>query len=332
MARPAIVLGVLVSSPSDVDVERATILEAIHDWNSSHSRNLGIVLEPVQWQTHAYPEAGARPQAIINKQIVDEADMVLAVFGHRIGTATGAAQSGTIEEIERLRKKGKHVAVYFSKAPIPRDHDPEQLRLLNEYRQLLKKDTLYWEFASEELYRLVSQHLARSVSALYQELQTSRTIDVLASQLPAVVNPPKPTGKEKLESQSSEEPFYLQHVVVGEFPEGPTLRLTANMKFSLTGLDYLSEHGARVSSQSDLLAHSHIAEGKGQMVEAPIDHAKLIQVHNLKPRSGSEAIPMQLRLHLRVGSREETKTMPVLLQPSFKQINGTTTYFMKLLG
>jgi hypothetical protein len=94
MARAAIVLSVLVSSPSDVAAECATVLTAIRDWNSSHSRDLGIVLEPVQWQTHAYPESGDRPQALINKQIVDESDMVVAVFGHRIGTATGAGLSG----------------------------------------------------------------------------------------------------------------------------------------------------------------------------------------------------------------------------------------------
>ncbi len=60
MARAAIVLSVLVSSPSDV-AEVATVLTAIGDWNSSHSRNLGIMLEAVQWKTHAYPEAGDRP-------------------------------------------------------------------------------------------------------------------------------------------------------------------------------------------------------------------------------------------------------------------------------
>src|SRR5206468_444939 len=93
MARAAVVLSVLVSSPSDVAAECATILTAIHDWNSSHSRDVGIVLEPVQWQTHAYPESGDRPQALINKQVVDASDMVVAVFGHRIGTPTGTAQS-----------------------------------------------------------------------------------------------------------------------------------------------------------------------------------------------------------------------------------------------
>jgi hypothetical protein len=335
MARAAVVLTVLVSSPSDVAPECATVVSAIRDWNSSYSRDVGIVLEPVQWQTHAYPESGDRPQAIINRQIVDESDMVVAVFGHRIGTATGTTQSGTIEEIEHLRGKGKYVAVYFSSGPIPRNHDPEQLRRLNEYRESLKQDTLYWNFEStEELYRLVSQHLARSVSRLYQELRSSGTIRVLASQLPGVVGGPELTTQAGTGGRSLGESFTLQHVFVGEFPEGPTLRLTANRQFRVTQIDYLDENGARVSSENpstELLASKQV-HGKGQQLEVLVDHAKLIQIHNLKPRSGHAAIPMQFRLHLAIDDREEVRTIPALLEPSFKNIQGTTTYFMKVIG
>lgn len=329
-------LSILVSSPSDVAAECATVLTAIWDWNSSHSRDVGIMLEPVQWQTHAYPESGDRPQAIINKQIVDESDMVIAVFGHRIGTATGTAQSGTIEEIERLRDKGKLVAVYFSSGPIPRDHDPEQLRRLNEYRESLKENTLYWNFQStEDLYRLISQHLAKSVSRIYQDLRTSGTIRVLASQLPGAVGVPELTTQTGGDTKPLTESLKLQHVVVGQFPEGPTLRLTANRQFKLRQLDYLDENGVRVASDNMLPTppSSRPVEGKGQMLEMSIDHAKLIQIHNLKPRSGHSAIPMQFRLHLATDAAgEEIRTIPALLQPSFKQINGTATYMMDVVG
>jgi len=294
-----------------------------------------MILEPVQWQTHAYPESGDRPQAIINKQIVDESDMVIAVFGHRIGTATGIAQSGTIEEIERLRDKGKLVAVYFSSGPVPRDHDPEQLRRLNEYRESLKENTLYWNFQStEDLYRLISQHLARSVSRIYQDLRISGTIRLLATQLPGSLRGPELTTQTAGDTKPSSESLKLQHVVVGQFPEGPTLRLTANRQFKLTQMDYLDESGARVASDnlSTASVSSRLVEGKGQMLEMLIDHAKLIQIHNLKPRSGHSAIPVQFRLHLATDAGEEIRTIPALLQPSFKQINGTTTYYMDVVG
>lgn len=335
MARASVVLSVLVSAPSDVDAECATVLTAIRDWNSTHSRDLGIVVEPVQWQTHAYPESGDRPQAIINKQIVDESDMVIALFGHRIGTATGTAQSGTIEEIERLRDKGKLVAVYFSTGPIARDHDPEQLRLLNEYRESLKKNTLFWEFEStEDLYRLISQHLGRSISRIYQELRSSGTIRVLASQLPGVVGGPELKIQAGENTKTSSGTLKFQHVFVGQYPDGPRLRLTADRQFTLTQVDYLDDNGARVSSENLSAAPpaSTLIHGRGEVLEIPIDHKKLIQIHNLKPRTGYATIPMQLRLHLRTNDGEETRTIPTLLQPAFKQINGTTTYYMDIIG
>jgi hypothetical protein len=319
-------LSVLISSPSDVQAECATVRSAIYDWNSSFSRNLGITLEPVQWQTHAYPESGDRPQAIINKQIVDESDMVIAVFGHRIGTPTGDAQSGTIEEIERLRQKGKHVLAYFSNAPIPRDHDPEQLRFLNKYRESLKANTLFWTFDSpEDLYRLVWRHLAKSVSQLYQDLRASGAIRVLASQFPGAVGGPELTTPPSAENKSSAaaRPFKLHHAFEGEFPDGPRLWLTSTKEIKLRQMDYLDENGARISSEP--------LSAEGQDLRIPIDHARLIKIHNLKPRTGG-AIAMQLRLHFEVDNRDEAFTIPAIMEPGFKHIDNSQTYFMKLIG
>lgn len=54
---------------------------------------------------------------------MDQGDFLIGIFGNRLGTPTGAAQSGTIEEIEQFRKAGKHVALYFSTADVPRNAD-----------------------------------------------------------------------------------------------------------------------------------------------------------------------------------------------------------------
>jgi len=96
-------LNVLIASPSDVGKEREIVTKVIHDWNASHFASTGIILIPVKWESHAYPAMGGRPQAIITKQIVESGDILIGIFGYRLGTPTGKVQSGTIEEIEEFR-------------------------------------------------------------------------------------------------------------------------------------------------------------------------------------------------------------------------------------
>ena len=170
--RTATVLRVLIASPSDVAEQRQVLTDVVLDWNATHSAAEGIVLMPVKWETHAHPATGDYPQGLINKQIVDDCDILIAAFWSRLGTVTPVAPSGTAEEIERLRSKGKNVLLYFSTAPLPQSHDPEQWRMLQEYQRTLQKDTLYWNFAtSEELYRLASRHLALVIHRMTAEVE-----------------------------------------------------------------------------------------------------------------------------------------------------------------
>jgi hypothetical protein len=62
-------------------------------------RNRGRYI--TNWRTHSHPAAGARPQALLNKQVVDRCDILVGVFRLRFGTPTGVADSGTEEAIRR---------------------------------------------------------------------------------------------------------------------------------------------------------------------------------------------------------------------------------------
>ena len=104
----------MIASPSDVASERAIIREVIYDWNAVHSERENIVLLPVGWESHSSPEMGARPQAIINRQTLDKCDLLVGVFGTRIGSETGEYPSGTVEEIEEHIALGKPAMLYFS--------------------------------------------------------------------------------------------------------------------------------------------------------------------------------------------------------------------------
>lgn len=100
------------------------------------------------------------------------AHFLIGIFGNRLGTATGEAPSWTIEEIEEIRKSGRHVSLYFSNEPVSRDADREQLDALEEYRRSLQQQGLYFTFASlDELRRLVTRHLPKIVDEVRTNLK-----------------------------------------------------------------------------------------------------------------------------------------------------------------
>lgn len=165
IGRAAVVLNVLIASPSDVAAERDVVTSAIYAWNAAHHPTVGIMLNPVRWETHSYPASGDRPQAIINKQIVESGDILIGIFGHTVGTPTGTAQSGTIEEIEEFRKAGKYVALYFSTADPTPNAGRDQVKALENYQRERQRDTLYGTFRTPNELRLhVMQHLPRIVA------------------------------------------------------------------------------------------------------------------------------------------------------------------------
>src|SRR5579859_5410098 len=127
MSFEASVINVMIASPADVEQERTEIRAAIHAWNEVHAEERSLVLLPVGWETHCSPAMGDRPQEIINKQALERCDLLVGVFWTRIGTPTGKAQSGTVEEITSHMDKGKPTMLYFSQAPVRADSvDNEQ--------------------------------------------------------------------------------------------------------------------------------------------------------------------------------------------------------------
>jgi hypothetical protein len=145
----AFVLKVLISSPGDTAEEVASVKEALHGWNGDRSVAAGVVLLPRHWKSDAVPRVGAGSgQGAINDQLVDDADIVIALFDSRLGQATAAAVSGTAEEIQRAIDAGKHVHVWFSNEPVSRDADLDQLAALREFRERLESQGLLGQYDS----------------------------------------------------------------------------------------------------------------------------------------------------------------------------------------
>lgn len=176
MARQARVLEILIASPGDVVKARDSIAEAIHTWNAVNSRRSGVILQPLRWEVDAVPELGARPQAIINQQIVDSADILIGAFWTRLGTETGIAASGTAEEIERFLKDKKPAAIYFSTQPVKMSHvDLQQYERLKSFKQSVSRMGLIGEFATNsDLKHKLLGHLSSLAAPFFENAEASK--------------------------------------------------------------------------------------------------------------------------------------------------------------
>lgn len=160
-----------VGAPSDVAEALHVIRGQIGQWNRDHGSFARARVEFTNWRTHSHPAAGARPQAIINKQVVDRCDILVGVFASRFGTPTGAAESGTEEEIRRCIRKGKKVMVYFAQLPMPsRRKDRDEFARIEEFKHKLGSRALYHTYTDmpgfEEAFR---QHLAAAMNDLLKK-------------------------------------------------------------------------------------------------------------------------------------------------------------------
>ncbi|WP_199910617.1 hypothetical protein [Loktanella sp. Alg231-35] len=137
----------MIASPGDVLEERNIIRDALHEWNDLNSANLKAVLLPVGWETHSSPELGERPQSLINRNVLEDCELLVGVFWTRIGTPTGEAESGTAEEIRKHVDAGKPAMVYFSTAPVaPQSLEAEQFESLETFKDWCKSTGLIEQY------------------------------------------------------------------------------------------------------------------------------------------------------------------------------------------
>jgi hypothetical protein len=111
---------------------------------------------------------------VINRAIVDQCDLVLGIFWARIGSPTGTADSGTLEEIERAAAAGKPAMLYFSKAGTdPEELDLEQVAKLNAFKKRIRTTALHETYKSLVDFR---DKLARQLEIKVRDLQKEDTL------------------------------------------------------------------------------------------------------------------------------------------------------------
>jgi hypothetical protein len=192
MARREHVLSVFVASPSDVEAERAKLEDVIRELNVTWSRELGVRLDLVRWETHAYPGIGGDVQDVINEQVPDDYDVFVGIMWCRYGTQTGRAGSGTVEEFNRAKSRydsdpeAVQLMVYFKDEPVPPSKlDPEQLSKVMRFRDSLGTEgVLYWPFNGvEQFEKLIRLHLARQVQAWKRREEKGSAVRLMSDEL-----------------------------------------------------------------------------------------------------------------------------------------------------
>ena len=175
MSYMAKALNVMIASPSDVPQERNLVREVISEWNAVNASDRKTVLMPIGWETHSVPDTGQRPQSIINGQLLKTADLLVAVFWTRLGSPTGVAPSGTVEEIEEHMKAGKPAMIYFSTAPVvPDSINAAQYEALMGFKESLGLRGLYHKYESLSEFRITfARHLAKRIIDFQDESPTA---------------------------------------------------------------------------------------------------------------------------------------------------------------
>lgn len=165
MSYNAKVYKVFIASPDDVQKEREIVRSVLARWNSINSESKKIVLLPVGWETHAAPETGRTAQEYINEEVLDKCDILIGIFWTKIGSPTKIAKSGTIEEIQRHLSERKMAMLYFSKKGIPNDSDLEQVKMVRDFKNEIKSESLYGEYTDDrDLERILYNHLEIKMS------------------------------------------------------------------------------------------------------------------------------------------------------------------------
>ena len=166
--------NIMISSPSDMASYAQLVRELIVEYNTKEGISKGVLFVPQDWKKDARTAYGSSAQAVIDQQITNGADAVIALFGAKFGTPTNGFASGTLSEIENVHIKGGEVLTYFCTGKVVDidSVDPEQLIAVREYKS--KYPGLYFEFKSKTTFKSrVMSDLSKLADVLHKKAKKS---------------------------------------------------------------------------------------------------------------------------------------------------------------
>jgi hypothetical protein len=115
---------------------------------------------------------------VINRQVLADCDLLVAIFWTRIGSPTGSALSGTVEEIEKHLKAEKPAMLYFSNAPAhPDSVDEDQIKALRAFRHDCRSKGLIATYDSRsDFHNVFARQLGQTVIRCFESLDAHLVI------------------------------------------------------------------------------------------------------------------------------------------------------------
>lgn len=144
----------LISCPGDAIGAVKIVEEVIEEFNQLYSDALGIFIRSRHWSKSAYSESGGKPQDLLNRQIVDNADLAVAIFKNRFGTPTDNYGSGTEEEIEKMLAEGKQVFMFFDESPVKfSEVERNEYDRVQIFKERYKDRGIFWTYSNDEEFK-----------------------------------------------------------------------------------------------------------------------------------------------------------------------------------
>jgi hypothetical protein len=117
-----------------------------------------------------HPELGPGSfQEVINKRLLDPADILIGIVGKRLGSPTEKSVAGTVEEIEKFAAAKKPVLLYFSDREFSLSEiDTQELERVREFRKAMQTRGLFLTFKDIEDFKA---RLRSHLDSLLQDFQ-----------------------------------------------------------------------------------------------------------------------------------------------------------------
>jgi hypothetical protein len=165
---------IFLASPSGLDQYRRAARETFEHVRLTIASPRAIDFDPIGWED--IPAGFGRPQGVINAKL-DECNVLIGILGKQLGTPTGEAESGFVEEYERMAARARagepvSIRIYPLRLADEDLADPgDKLKSVLSFRDQLYRDVLVTEVGGVKDFAL---RLYRDLVALVLEADDRR--------------------------------------------------------------------------------------------------------------------------------------------------------------